>query len=136
MRLKPLFHHEASHFLGRASSRRGEDLGPRHHDLLDRRSENSKTLWMSSSSVWSSTPLFAALLDQVLDLLLRDERAMPDFAHANRKSTARVEAVRNAITTLEKRASMSSGQATITATVSVKRRARALGTSSPRISST
>ena len=45
-------------------------------------SANSNTLWISSSSVWSSTPCGAPFGHQVLDLLLGDERAVADVPDA------------------------------------------------------
>ena len=80
--------------------------------------------------------LLAALADQVLDLLLETKGWWSCWRMPKSASTARVDVVRKTTSQCELRARKSRGGATSRATVSVKRRARALGTSSPRISST
>ena len=73
-------HHETSHFLGGRRHVEGEDLGPRDHHLLDRRLRELEDAVDQLLLRLVEHALLAALLDQVLDLLLGDERAMADVA--------------------------------------------------------
>ena len=91
-------------------------------------SVNSNTLWMRSTSRLVEDALLAPFLDQVLDLLLRDEGPRRRKSRIpKRASTPRVEAVSTTTTQRERRAMTLSGQDTRRATVSREPEGQGLG---------